>query len=502
MAACANEASEEVLVLLAEQFPESKTSVDKRRRTPLHFALGHTERPANVATVVLLSGTGAALMPDENGMLVSAMLAVNFPPFLIQDAWLISVTCVKYQQPLHYACAYGATEQALRVLTDDNIQTITATDNRGRTPLHFALGNADRPASPGVVGLLLSQNPGVVNSIDLEGNLPIHLLATRAQAINEDESDKCANCQACFSLYLNAQPSPTADLLTALQSLPEWLRDYAVLSQVVQKILNMKISQRFPTAVTVLDFFFYIMVITFFQLAVIDSLEDRYNGTNNLNKGYLVPLYLAVVYFTVREMIQARSLASLGLFNTWVADFENWLDVIYILLILFWSIVMTVQGLPTVVFQNGSALSMALFWTMILSFLQSILVGFAVFVGGVIYVVKRLTAFLVALFIILVAFAQIFYTLFRMTDECNLGNSKDYYIDFPIYSVDPTVCEINATTEALGADDLQCIQDNTSVDCEPAIETPFCNFGISFFKVFTMLLGEVDESLFAGNDLA
>lgn len=64
--------------MLAEQFPESKTSVDKRRRTPLHFALGHTEHPANVATVVLLSGTGAALMADENGMLVSCLFVYLF----------------------------------------------------------------------------------------------------------------------------------------------------------------------------------------------------------------------------------------------------------------------------------------------------------------------------------------------------------------------------------------------------------------------------------------
>ena len=68
--------------MLAEAYPESKTSVDKRKRTPLHFALGHTERPANVATVVLLSGTGAALMADENGMLVSSvqgMLSNEYP---------------------------------------------------------------------------------------------------------------------------------------------------------------------------------------------------------------------------------------------------------------------------------------------------------------------------------------------------------------------------------------------------------------------------------------
>ena len=74
--ACANESSEDVLVMLAEQYPESKTIVDKRKRTPLHFALGHTERPASVGTVVLLSGTGAASMSDENGMLVSAYCCI------------------------------------------------------------------------------------------------------------------------------------------------------------------------------------------------------------------------------------------------------------------------------------------------------------------------------------------------------------------------------------------------------------------------------------------
>ncbi|KAL9187577.1 hypothetical protein ACHAXT_001680 [Thalassiosira profunda] len=463
--ACANEASEEVLVMLAEQYPESKTSVDKRRRTPLHFALGHTERPANVATVVLLSGTGAALMADENGML-----------------------------PLHYACAYGATEQALRVLTDENIQTITATDNRGRTPLHFALGNADRPASPGVVGLLLSQNPAVVNSVDLEGNLPIHLLATRAQAIKEYETEKCTNCQECFSLYLNAGPAATADLLTALQSLPDWLRDSAVLSPVVQKILNMKIAQRFPTAIVLMDFVFYVLVIAFFQLSVIKSLEDRYNPDQpKMSQGYTVPLYLAVFYFSVREIVQALSLASLGLFNNWVTDLENWLDVVYILLIFFWTICISVEGLDINAFQIGTAISMGLFWVMVLNFLQSIIVGFAVFVGGLMYVVKRLIQFLVALAVILIMFTQMFYTLYRMDEEtCPYGDDAEAYTEFPEVT---TQCGLDDLTDP----DVVCTQE---VDCEPINTSPFCNFRTSFFKVFTMLLGEVDETYFYGNKLA
>ena len=201
----------------------------------------------------------------------------------------------------------------------------------------------------------------------------------------------------------------------------------------MQKILNIKISQRFPTAVTLADSVFYVMVIVFFQLAVISSVEARNspwyiedvdgvmmpNGDNfdkkkHMHMPFLVPLYVAVVYFSAREITQAMSLGSLGLFHTWLWDFENWLDVIYISLILFWSIVMTVEGLNDRVFQNGAAISMAVFWIMVLSFLQSIEVGFAVFVGGVIYVVKRLVAFLVALVIILIGFAQIFYTLFRL----------------------------------------------------------------------------------------
>ncbi len=343
-----------------------------------------------------------------------------------------------------------------------------------------------------MVGLLLSQNPAVVNSIDLEGNLPIHLLATRAQAIKEYEKEKCANCQACFSLYLNAHPRATADLLTALQSLPEWLRDYAVLSPEVQKILNIKIAQRFPTAVTLMDFVFYVLVIAFFQLAIIESLSDRANGTNDMNKGLLAPLYLAVFYFSMREIVQALSLASLGLFNTWVSDLENWMDVLYILLIFFWTVVMTVQGLSTEAFQTGAALSMALYWILILNFLQSIIVGFAVFVGGVIYVVKRLAAFLLALAIILIAFSQMFYTLFRQTEGCEYGRNADEYTEFPVNS---TTCSADEFTN-----EFECTTEVES--CEPINTDPFCNFRTSFFKVFTMLLGEVDEGYFSGDKLA
>lgn len=71
--ACAYGADTAVIQALADAFPESKTTVDSKGRTPLHFALG-TSNSNSPAVVVLLSSTGAASYPDDNGMLVSKLL--------------------------------------------------------------------------------------------------------------------------------------------------------------------------------------------------------------------------------------------------------------------------------------------------------------------------------------------------------------------------------------------------------------------------------------------
>lgn len=66
--ACAYGASGNVIKGLAEAYPESKTTVDRKGRTPLHFALG-TNNPHTAAVIVILSSTGAAEYEDDNGML-------------------------------------------------------------------------------------------------------------------------------------------------------------------------------------------------------------------------------------------------------------------------------------------------------------------------------------------------------------------------------------------------------------------------------------------------
>lgn len=129
----------------------------------------------------------------------------------------------------------------------------------------------------------------------------------------------------------------------------------------------------------------------------------------------------------------------------------------------------------------------------LLVFLKGIMVGFAVFVGGVVYVVKRLAAFFLALLIILLAFAQIFYTIFRMTDSgiegtvCSTTNI-DKFITKPWEVCDPV-------------DSPDC-DDPPPDSCEPININPWCSFWTSFYKTYSMLLGEVDDDDFTESTLA
>lgn len=83
--ACASGSDSEVIKALAEAYPESKTTVDRRGRTPLHFALG--DKPASPDIIFLLSSTGAASYPDEIGMLV------RFLQFVLCAFLLFNIYC-------------------------------------------------------------------------------------------------------------------------------------------------------------------------------------------------------------------------------------------------------------------------------------------------------------------------------------------------------------------------------------------------------------------------
>jgi len=434
--ACANGASYEVLQVLVDAFPESRTASDKRGRTPLHFALGNTQRPASPQVVELLVQSGAAaLCPDENGML-----------------------------PLHYACAYGISKEALAVLTAASTESITATDTKGRTPLHFAMGNADRAASPAVVQHLLKANVSIVNLADKDGLTPLNLLSTQANRLEKsDQKAECNNAKKCLELYLKASPHASSDFFTALQSLPEFLREQAVVTPYVQDVINYKISNRFPTMILMLDFLFIVAILVSFEKAVAIYTDYLFDSSVD-NRGseywiWIACLYVGAAYFCIREVVQMISMASQNMFQTWLLDPANLLDCACIIINFFWAAIMTMD--PSwihrnkEVFRSGTAVCSGILYLLVLSYLKSTLIDFAVFVNGVFYVVRRLIAFLMALLIILVAFAQMFVTVFRGTSLC----------------VSPS---------------------------DPPF--PFCSFGTSLLELYTMMLGNVDASMFNNPD--
>ncbi|CAB9527056.1 Ankyrin Repeat [Seminavis robusta] len=438
--ACACGAETEVIKQLAEAFPESKTTVDRRGRTPLHFALGNSSKPVSPDVVVLLSSSGAAGYADDNGML-----------------------------PLHYACAYGASEEALYVLTGAYPDAITTQDRRGRTPLHFALSNAGRRAAPSAVRLLVGFNRDIVNSRGGSSN-PLRVLAEFASTIREDDDQK-DSVHKCLEHLLNAEPEPTADFFTALQSLPDWLSEQAVVMEVVQTLLNEKISQRFPTAVLMVDAYVLVMVIITYSFNVQTSIERRNECLDQecvkISASTLMPLYLGGSYFLLREIIQLISLLSLKAFNVWYTNATNWLNLIFVFCVLFWTGHMQNGTADNDFFRVGCAFSVTVLWTKLLGYLRNVLIDFAVFVGGVFYVVNRLAAFLISLGIILIAFSQMFFTIFLESDTC---------LSQP---------EFNKT------------ELNAILRCEGEAPTePFCNRWTSFLRVYTMLLGEVDENEF------
>lgn len=481
--ACANGASPEVLKLVVDAFPDGRLQQDRQGRTPLHFyATRHHDSPANMAlNAELLAEDGAAALQDRSGML-----------------------------PFHYACAYGTHVAVLKALARVHPDSLRARDDNGRTPMHLAMVNAHRDESPSVIRFLLENGASrdTINTRDRDGYLPLHLLALALKdkkKTKKMDADKKNSVSECLSMYLAAEPFAAADFLTAIQDLPDFLQDTAVVSKHVRNILNEKIVKRFPTSILMLDGIFLVVLIVCFGLTTRNHIDLRYDhnstsgendsSTDNTTKGALVMVFVGAFYFLTRELVQFASLMSLGSLSSWWTDPANYLDMAVITLTFYYGILMHISAddydndgggatgisrslqqdgidgdgiddsngsMRNATFRAGAALTQGILWVAIIVYLKSTLVDFAVFVGGVFYVVQRLVAFLIAVGVILLAFAQMFYFVY----------------------LDTSICEPNQT----GDPDFD--------DCD----FPHCSFEGSLLKVYTMMMGEIgDETRYSTN---
>jgi ankyrin repeat protein len=476
--ACANGASPEVLKILIDAYPQGKVAQDDQGRTPLHFYV--TRSSDNVANMVLNAQLLCSDQGTGSGDATDASTAAAPPSTLMMPG--VSAATLPDRGgmlPMHYACAYGTHPGVLDVLANVHPASLIAKERHGRTPMHLAMVNAHRDASPNTIRFLLQRSPEskqTINERDNDGFLPLHLLALSLKGYRMDELERRHNVGESLSLYLEAEPIPTADFLTAIQDLPDWLHDTAVVSRHVRNVLNDKIAKRFPTSILMLDGYLLLVWIVCFAVSTHATIDARFGPNSGdpsgSNKGgsaggpALIICFVACVYFFFRELIQVVSLISLGCFSNWWKDPTNWLDCSVIVLVTYYAVLMATESsaISNDAFRSGVAFTQGLLWVSIIMFLKNTLVDFAVFVGGVFYVVQRLLAFLLAVGIILLAFAQMFYFLYTDTSIC----------DPPAPILLPNGTEVAADPEQLGC------------------TFPHCSFGYSLLQVYSMMMGEIN----------
>ena len=337
--------------------------------------------------------------------------------------------------------------------------------------MHLAMVNAHRDAIPSVLRFLLDhpQSRDTINTRDQDGYLPLHLLALGLRGYRAEDPVKRANVAESLAMYLEAKPHAAADFLTAIQDLPDWLQDRAVVSSHVRNVLNEKIVRPLPASILMLDGYVLVMIIICFGIATSNHIDLRFSTpeeresipVENDSKTAVIFLFVGGAYFLTRELVQMFSLIQLGSFSSWWLDAQNWLDVVVIFLTFYYAILMLddedySSGHGKHSFRSGVAFTQGVLYLDVIVYLQSTYVDFAVFVGGVLHVVQRLSAFLTAVAVILLAFAQMFYFIYANTELCSGGLPND-----------------NERCEA----DLDC-----------TCRFPHCTFEESLLKVYTMMM--------------
>jgi hypothetical protein len=216
----------------------------------------------------------------------------------------------------------------------------------------------------------------------------------------------------------------------------------------------------------------------------------------------IIPLYVCAAYFLLLELMQVISLLSMKSFRSmWFLDPVSWLNSAFIILLLVNVVLFHkhTRSDEDPAQNNNSWLRGAqiafviVMWFKVLIFLRSTIIEFAVLLNGVLYVCRRLFAFMVALVIILIAFAQMFTTVFQQTPYaayCDRMTIPSYTAAFATKT--ETLCHGNDCESRLFAMDIATIEETICPD-KPR---PFCYLGTAFLACLTMLLGELDESRF------
>lgn len=510
--ACQNSMSTACILALARGFPLGKIGADIRGYTPLHCALAELSDPGPELIALLASNISSLELKETSSSVETAALVAEkkgFLPLHIACGASLSGTV--------------ANKDVLEALRHAYPRAMNAHDSRGRTPFHILLGNAPHRNAPVSVLWYLGHQPrllhtetdcqstsGVISKI----KTPLLSLVNCMNALttsspklpcggrDKEKATRFLNTLHCMGHVFQSAPDDSLFLCLSVLHLKarkqghrmtcnslcpnsdSYWRNQAVLHPAMQKMMNARISQRLPTAVLMMDFYVLIMILVAYHLNVITSIDLRFsnesaqlhetqalNSTSGMDSLQLVPLYIGGGYFLVREILSVIGLWTLqpphkktigrahGL-NFLYAIQINWLNAIFTVTLLFWTVAMDTGWGAADTFRTGTAISALVLWIRFLAYLRNILIAWTIFSHSLLYVVHAFAMFYVLLGIVLVAFSQIFYTLYLGTDYCEQDEQ-----------------------DLLSAEEVL-----VGIKWDGLDARPFCNRWTAFLHVLTMLL--------------
>ena len=443
--------SYDVLKTVVEGCKSVKTKIDAEKRTPLHLLLqsaGMSRDVDRIATL-LCNGCAAASMQDSNGFL-----------------------------PIHMACAFGTSNAVLSTLHMAYPNWISICEKLGgKTPLHLALVNSNNANIETVVSFLVNaaaaDGHNIVDARDSADHLPLYNMGTACQRwgkkssnINNPKKEKRvleARSQAhrCLNIFLSAKPKGSSDFLRGLRRLPEWLEETAVLHPHVQGILNNKISQRLPTFFLMAD----LLMLVFLIVSLMQYSKDSVTSSSSQGPP-LWPKYAMRAsggYFLFRQCVHFTSIVGLKQdISEYFRGFGILIDLSVISISFLFGFILDST------YRSCTAISFLILWIAIALFIRSIVVEFAVYLGVLLQISRKLASgFVFCLLCILISFSLVFYILFYKTKRCNDS--------VPSFNWDET-----SDLEKVEEDYIDYL-DNTA----------HCTLGYSMLKVFSMMLGEI-----------
>eukprot|EP00591_Stephanopyxis_turris_P001804 CAMPEP_0195520030 /NCGR_PEP_ID=MMETSP0794_2-20130614/15963_1 /TAXON_ID=515487 /ORGANISM="Stephanopyxis turris, Strain CCMP 815" /LENGTH=707 /DNA_ID=CAMNT_0040649299 /DNA_START=63 /DNA_END=2186 /DNA_ORIENTATION=- len=358
--------------------------------------------------------------------------------------------------PLHYASLSDAKTapnmfQVIQAMINTSPNSIHVTDHEGKSPLDVMLEHS-AILNPKVVSLLASHLS--VNNVDIDGRSPFHILGNRARTmpigseVQEDdeatvvsmfaktEEEKMGlrgglaydrhrkNMQECLDVLLSANSESSDVFFDALANYPSWLHAHAVLNTDAQRIMNKVVMTRFlPSAIFLLDAYFIGAIIYAYRYATYAVIQ----GEGISLAWDSIVLTVGCVYFGLRAAIYMTNMSNIGCFHAWVADPWNWVDLACVALLIV--MLLSINNMMLVIgddFRILAAVTTFVLWIKVASILHCIMMEFSIFVTGIYQVGMRLPSFFLALGVLWVAFAQMFFTVFQMSSSCVPEENSDF----------------------------------------------------------------------------